>query len=106
MREGQVEKAKEGIDSFLDLIVRRSQKGIADRDIYMRNFGFIDNCAIEIDIGPFVKDPHMQEKETLCKELFLATDELRGALQKYPELLSYLQTQLAERTGRENVEAL
>lgn len=48
--------AEECIDSILNLIVERSRKGISDRDPNIRrNFGFIGNKAIEIDLGSYTK---------------------------------------------------
>ena len=97
MQEGQIEAAKKSIDSFLDLIVQRCKKGFADRDIYMRNFGFVADRAMEIDIGPFVKDPQMQGNNNIKKELFFASSELRAYLAKnnYPQLLAHLEQSLS-----------
>ena len=97
MQEGKIEKAKISIDSFLDLIVQRCKKGFADRDIYMRNFGFVADKAMEIDIGPFVKDSQMQGNNNIKKELFFASSELRNYLSKnaYPELLEHLEHSLS-----------
>jgi len=96
MQEGEVAAAKSSIDSFLDLIVQRCQKGFADHDIYMRNFGFVADKAMEIDIGPFVKDPQMIGSDNIKKELFFASSELRAYLSnKYPELLAHLEHSLS-----------
>jgi hypothetical protein len=49
---GKREDALESIASLLTVITRRMEKGYFDKDLqFFKNFGFIDNQAIEIDIG-------------------------------------------------------
>lgn len=51
------EQLKKAISSLFQLITRRSQKGIVDRDaILEKNYGFLDGEAIQIDVGRFVYD--------------------------------------------------
>ncbi len=69
VKEGQIEKAKEALDSFCSLIVRRCSLGVYDEDAKVhRNVGFIDNQAIIIDVGRLKpdesrKDPAVQERD-------------------------------------------
>lgn len=83
--------AKTSIDSLLQLIKTRCQKGFADRDVRNRNFGFIGMQAIEIDSGSFIKNERMRETHSIKQEIFFATLELKEWLQKhYPEMADYL----------------
>jgi hypothetical protein len=94
---GRNEAAKESIDSLLHLILIRCKKGFTDRDVFNKNFGFIDNQAIEIDTGSFHKDNHMQEPWIYKQELFYATLELKKWLKNhYPELLGHLEKRVSE----------
>lgn len=91
----EIDKAKEGIDSFIELISTRCLKGIADSDSLCRNFGFIDGHAFEIDTGAFSPSPQMKERWIYTHELYYATQELKEWLKsKSPELALYLQTQV------------
>jgi hypothetical protein len=91
------EEAKKSIHSLLHLILSRCKKGFSDRDVFNKNFGFIDNHAIEIDAGSFHKDLRMQEPWMYKQELFYATLELKNWLKKhYPEMCSYLEEKVTE----------
>ncbi len=91
------EKAKQSIDSYIQLIKDRCQKGFADRDIINRNFGYIGTEAIEIDSGSFQKNPLMQKPSMYKKELFFATLELKLWLKKhYPEMALYLEDRVKD----------
>ena len=96
-KENKLNEAKASIDSLLELILIRCKKGFADRDVFPKNFGFINNQAIEIDTGSFHKDSQMQKESAYKKELFYASLELKRWLKKnYPELVSYLETIVSE----------
>lgn len=91
------EEAKKSIDSLLNLILSRCKKGFSDRDVFNKNLGFIDNCAIEIDTGSFHKDVGMQQPWIYKQELFFATLELKSWLKKhYPEMVPYLEDRVSE----------
>jgi hypothetical protein len=91
------EDAKASIDTLLHLILSRCKKGFADRDIFNKNLGFIDNRAIEIDTGSFYKDVRMQLPWIYKQELFYATLELKSWLKKhYPEMVDYLEERVSE----------
>jgi len=92
MKHQDIEGAKESLSSLLQLIVTRSKRGIADRDpILKRNFGFIGNQAVEIDLGSFSKNEDLKKPYVYKRELFYETLKLRKWVKKhYPELLSYL----------------
>ena len=96
-KEHQAEEARKSIDSLIDLILSRCQKGFADRDAFNKNFGFIGNQAIEIDTGSFHKDIRMRQPWLYKQELFYATLELQSWLKKhYPEMLTYLEERVSE----------
>ncbi len=92
---GNIPDAQQSIDSLLTLLMTRCQKGIADRDIVSRNFGYIGTQAVEIDTGSFSPLPLMKEKWLYSQELCYATLELKGWLkQRAPELAHYLESQV------------
>lgn len=92
------EDAKKSIDSLLNLIASRCKKSFFDRDVFNKNFGFIGNQAIEIDIGSFQKDSRMQQPWIYKQELFYSTLELKCWLKKhYPEMVAYLDECVRER---------
>ncbi|MBS0615897.1 MAG: hypothetical protein JSR58_05030 [Verrucomicrobia bacterium] len=73
MANGDIHLAKEGIDSLLEYLYQRCQKGISDsHPNFEKNFAFIDNKAVQIDVGRFsLKKPkhypciHKEFKEYL-----------------------------------------
>lgn len=96
-KEGRHTEAKASIDSLLQLIINRCQKGIADRDVYAKNLGFIGTRAIEIDTGSFHKEPCVWQQE-----LFFSTLELKKWCSKnYPEMASYLESRVLEEIKKE-----
>lgn len=61
MQEDQIEEAKNALHSLLSLIFHRVEKGIVDLDPNLsKNFGFVGEHAIEIDIGRFSKNQNLQ----------------------------------------------
>lgn len=90
--------AKRCIKSLIELIVARSRCGLGDRDpIMTRNFGFIGEKAVEIDLGSFYEDPLLKKPAAYKKELLYETAKLRSWIHKrYPELFDYLLAQLKE----------
>ncbi len=94
---GDIQQARASIDSLLQMIRQRCQKGFADRDVLDRNFGFIGPHAIEIDSGSFVSNPEMKKSRSSKLELYFATRELREWLEEnYSELLPYLESKIDE----------
>ena len=96
-KSDRYEDAKKSVDSLLNLIVDRCKKGFSDRDVFNKNFGFINNQAIEIDIGSFQKDSRMQQPWIYKQELFYSTLELKSWLKKhYPKMVVYLEERISE----------
>lgn len=90
-------KARASIDSLLEMITARCQKGFADRDVLDRNLGLIDTKAIEIDSGSFLPCPQMKDPLQTKQELFFATRELHWWLEHhYPEMAKYLEERIAQ----------
>ncbi len=67
--------------SIFTLIVQRCQKGVGDRDINCeKNLGFIEDRAIEIDVGEFYYCPNLMQNINLQDELEQATADLKNYL--------------------------
>src|SRR5207248_1406547 len=49
----EIEGAKVRLKSLVDLMMARCQAGVADHDARKRNFGFVGEKAIELDLGSF-----------------------------------------------------
>lgn len=96
MDYGEVAAAKEAIHSLIELISSRCEKGIANSDpIIHRNFGYLENQAIEIDVGSFAYNPHMKKTYSQKRELFFETRELEEWLEnRYPQLIPYFKAKL------------
>ena len=96
VQKDQIMKAKEAIDSILDLIISRCEKGIYDEDARIhRNFGFIGNKAILIDVGRLKLDPSRKDQQVQKQDLYKITRSLRLYLKDIcPQLADYLQETL------------
>jgi len=92
LKEAQeLDAAKKRLASWVDLIVRRCQAGLVDHDARKRNFGFIKEQAIEIDLGSFTLDETIKSAENTKKIVLAETKNLKQWIHKYhPELLDYL----------------
>lgn len=90
MKNGEEAKAKRAIQSLLNLIVSRSQKGIANTDALMvQNFGFIEERAVEIDTGSFIQDEIQKNPEVYKRDLLYLSLPLRRWLaQNHPLLVA------------------
>jgi hypothetical protein len=81
------EKIKKGIDSLIELIAERCYKNISNLDARTRNFAFIEERPIEIDLGSFVRETELSLEEEIEKE----TLELRKWIAAHePELNDFL----------------
>lgn len=91
LQSGDRDAAKASIDSLAELVKKRCQKGIADHDpAIWRNFGFIGNQAIEIDIGSYFYDPSLKKPSRMRRELFFELSNFRSYFSShYPELAPY-----------------
>jgi hypothetical protein len=98
MQAKQLSEAKNALSSLLTLITARCKKGIGDSDALIRtNFGFLENQAVQIDVGPFSKDPDIQNPEVYLKEIGRITMSLKHWLENnHPELVPHLLEKLEE----------
>lgn len=68
--EGAYDKAISSICSLLHLVAKRNQMEIYDKDIqFYKNFGFIENQAVEIDIGEFRTGRNLRTTREELQEL-------------------------------------
>lgn len=84
-------EAKAAICALFDLLEKKMEKKICDTDENLKkNFGFIKEEAIQIDIGRFSKD-HFSEKKAL-KSLTKKKEDLQYWINDhYPELSSFFE---------------
>lgn len=88
---------EKGIDEFLNVIVARCKKNIADDDFNAEmNIGFIDGKALIIDTGKLYP-ANLENKEAFKGEILLSTKFLRRWLEKnHLEALPYLEKRIEE----------
>ncbi|HSX03458.1 MAG TPA: hypothetical protein VLG76_01880 [Rhabdochlamydiaceae bacterium] len=88
MKTNDLAAAEKCLKSLVELIVTRSKAGLADRDpIIKRNFGFIEEKAIEIDLGSFYEDLGLTKPSSYKRALFCECIKLKSWIQKrYPML--------------------
>lgn len=86
---GKAEEAEKALTSLLELTHQRAQKGYSDKDPHLiRNFGFINDEAVEIDIGGFHHDPKKDLKYYRTQEISRIERKLLPWLEEnYSELL-------------------
>lgn len=82
------EKMKTRLNQWFDLIQHRAAKKIWNKDPSLtRNFGFLENAAIEFDFGSY----RIDSKITSSEEIARYTQKMRRWLNKNaPEWLTYL----------------
>ncbi len=102
-KNNQTEKAKKALKEIFKFTEYRAQLGYSDKDPHpIRNFGFIDGRAIEIDIGGFHHDPKKDLHYYRHFELIKIQKKLLPWLNKnYPELSSFALNQIAKLKRKE-----
>ncbi len=90
--------AQKSLDSLIDMIVERSQKGIADRDPNIRrNCGFIGEQAVEIDLGSYTRSETLKIPFMCKADIYQKSFQLRRMISKnYPELYPHLDQRFTE----------
>lgn len=88
MHNKDVEGAKQIITSVFSLIDHLGKKGVVDNDpILRKNFGLIDDVAVQIDVGKLRIDPKQARSLAYKKEIASITHSFKVWLEKnYPEL--------------------
>jgi hypothetical protein len=91
MEKKDIEKAKQAIRSIIEISLARCSKGIYDEDAKIeRNFGFIEDRPLFIDLGRFVKDPAQQNYTARQKDLESISHQLFSWIEvNYPALIPY-----------------
>ena len=96
--EGKITEAKTHITSLLELFCRRSEVEILDLDARKRNFGFVGERAIEIDLGSFItheclKSPQMRKKIFFFESMIL----YRWIKKHHTHLAEFLEEKIEEK---------
>ena len=89
IQQEQFDLAVERLVGFLELVKERCQKGFADRDLQIfKNFGFVDDQPVEIDVGDFKVDARMKDPANWRGEVIHISRELLEFLRKHaPQLV-------------------
>lgn len=98
MHEGNVTAAKAALTDLVAVLKMRFEQGIFDKDPDLNtNFGFIDQRAIQIDVGRF-KGGTFQTNACQCRDdIIRITDNLKQFLDAhYPPLSEHLQQEIAK----------
>lgn len=101
MQNNDLDGAKMLLTKLVDMVLSEYQRGFADNDhALMQNTGVFEGSPVHIDVGQFVQDEKMKEKEIYELELFSKTYKFRIWLGKrYPELEDFLASRLLEIIG-------
>lgn len=95
---GNIEGAKKAIVDLLHFTVERAEKGYSDKDPHLiRNFGFINDKVVEIDVGGFHRDPKKDLEYFYSHEIYRIQKKIVPWLNKYyPELSTFAEEQIQE----------
>jgi hypothetical protein len=95
-KEGKKEEAEKILDSLLQVIEERAQKGILNRDrSFLKNYGFDGETAYQIDIGSFFKDPRLDLQTSYEKSIRDSTDPIREWVCEHaPEMIDSLNSKI------------
>jgi len=95
---GDIEGAKKAIIDLINFTVQRAKKGYSDKDPHLiRNFGFINDKVVEIDVGGFHHDPKKDLHYFYTHEIYRIQNKIIPWLNKnYPELSSFAEVQIQE----------
>jgi len=90
---GKKEELLDAIESLLQLVALRNQKGIYDKDLqFYKNFGFRNGEAIEVDVGEFRLDHMPQDTLKETREVSLQIQDFIH--ENMPKLLPDVQTRI------------
>jgi hypothetical protein len=96
MKNNDLAGASQAIASIINVIHARAQKGVFDEDARIhRNFGFINNQAIIIDVGRLVLDPNQKNPQIIKQDLLKITLRFKMWLERhYPQLVPILNEEI------------
>lgn len=91
MHDGDIAAAKKIICSVFELIHNLGQKGVVDNDPVLRkNFGLIDDVAVQIDLGKLRIDPERKNNFAYKKDIRGITHNFKIWIEKnYPQLFDH-----------------
>ncbi len=98
-KEGRLAEAEKALSSLIAFAVKRAQKGFSDKDPHLiRNFGFIEDQATQLDVGGFFHDPKKDFHYFKNVELKRIHSKLFPWLEAhYPELIPHAQREFSSR---------
>jgi len=86
LNEGKKDLAVDALIQMRDLMLSRTSKGITDpRQSYGKNFGFIKQSAVQLDVGKISKDPSLALNPNAEMEKLTANLK-RWVKKNYPDL--------------------
>lgn len=93
LQQNDIEGAKRSIFLMIHYILDRSKAGIRDTDNALkRNYGYIEDIPISVDVGSFILDETLKTPKAYKKEVVRKTRKLRKWIQKHhPQLLPFYQ---------------
>lgn len=93
MHNREIEKAKNIITSIFSLIDFLGKSGVVDNDpILRKNFGLIDDIAVQIDVGKLRIDPQRKQNLAYRMEVDSITHNFKIWIEKnYPELSEHFE---------------
>lgn len=96
MEKREFEKARYALRAMLETIVSRCKKGFFDEDPQIhRNFGFVGDKPIFIDVGRFVPDSRRKDPAVYSADLLKITHRFRKWLaEAHPELVTILDEEI------------
>jgi hypothetical protein len=96
LEKKDLDLGKKVVGGVIQTIKNRCQKGISDLDnMENDNYGWLEDKAIHIDVGRFVRNPSVQQPEIARQEVIRITQKLSDFLaQNSPELYAYYQEQI------------
>lgn len=94
--KGKHDEAQKAIQEMLAFTKKRAELGFSDKDPHLiRNFGFLDGKALEIDVGGFHKDPKKDLEYYRTRELLRIQNKLLPWIKEnYPEVAPFTKEQI------------
>jgi len=101
MQQGEKERAEAIISSVFNILDEFGKRGICENDpILRKNFGLIDDEAIQIDVGKMKINEERKHNLVYKQEIEGISLRFKQWLtQNYPELLPHFEKKLQETTG-------
>lgn len=101
MANNDIEGTKTLLTNLVDMIISEYQRGYADNDhALMQNTGVYQGSPVHIDVGQFISDEKMKDRDYYELELFSKTYKFRIWLRKhFPPLEEFLTAKLYDIIG-------